>query len=192
MRILYVFIPLFESQNSELEESASEYLSAGCHDEHNCALKTNTDIDDYDDDKHSTTSTKLEDEEGSVRVQLPPVRRSQQAFFRRNGNNSTDHQLFSRRKRQYFIDIFYAFPKVQVKFRLHYFHQIIFSSKEKYSHKSISRRRNNYRQYTTSTTASSELPLSTSPDDSAVEETIYTGASGPKITGSLISFYTIY
>ena len=108
MRILYVFIPLFESQNSELEESASEYLSAGCHDEHNCALKTNTDIDDYDDDKHSTTSTKLEDEEGSVRVQLPPVRRSQQAFFRRNGNNSTDHQLFSRRKRQYFIDIFYA------------------------------------------------------------------------------------
>ena len=86
----------------------------------------------------------------------------------------------------------FSLQKFQVKFRLHYFHQIIFSSKEKYSHKSVSRRRNNYRQYTTSTTASSELPLSTSPDDSAVEETIYTGASGPNITGSLISFYTIY
>ena len=56
-------------------------------------------MDEYEDEKHSTTSTKLGDEEVSIRVQLPPLRNSQEAVFRRNGNNSTNHQVFVRRKR---------------------------------------------------------------------------------------------
>ena len=67
-----------------------------------------------------------------------------------------------------------------------------FSSKERYFYKPASRRRNNYRQYTTSTTASSELPLSTSPDDSAGEETIYTGNPEEKITGRSILSFSVF
>ena len=186
---------LFVSQNSEQVESGSEYFSAGCHDKHDCTLKTNTDDDYEDDDAHSTSSTKLEDDEGSIRVQLPPLRNSQEAVFRRNGNISTDHQVFVRRKRQQLIDISKFNVRVKnlktTSNRL-FFIKSFFSSKDKYFYKPASKRRNNYRQYTTSTTASSELPLTTSPDDSFAEETIDTGLIEPKITGSVISFYYVY
>ena len=78
-------------------------------------------MDEYEDDKHSTTSTKLGDEEVSIRVQLPPLRRSQEAVFRRNGNNSSDHQVSHRPKRYEFIDVSCTYPEPLKQFRLDYF-----------------------------------------------------------------------
>ena len=62
-------------------------------------------MDENEDDIHSTTSTKLGDEEVKIRVQLPPLRRSQEAVSRRYGNNSSDHQVSHRPKWYEFIDV---------------------------------------------------------------------------------------
>ena len=88
-----------EFKISEIPESASEYISAGSHGE-NCISMNNTDEDDFEDNKHYSSSTRLEDLEQSIRNhhQFPkPPRNQIEEILRQQG--LANNQTFGRYKR---------------------------------------------------------------------------------------------